>query len=207
MKMKSRHNEKKIKKEKIQKQPSRLVTVLNRYSLLFHALLACGVCFLIEWISRHSFLDACSFVVDRNLVFLYNSLIVFSSLMLVYMVRRRAVTRTLICAFWIFLGTINGCILAKRVSPFSFTDIKMVGDLFTMESNYFTDKEAMLVIGGVAFVVLLLVVFLRSGSSLERSTAVFLQSVFHRSALRTSRWSAICLRWRAIILQIRKRCL
>ena len=167
MKMKSRHNEKKIKKEKIQKQPSRLVTVLNRYSLLFHALLACGVCFLIEWISRHSFLDACSFVVDRNLVFLYNSLIVFSSLMLVYMVRRRAVTRTLICAFWIFLGTINGCILAKRVSPFSFTDIKMVGDLFTMESNYFTDKEAMLVIGGVAFVVLLLVVFWFKGPKFQ----------------------------------------
>lgn len=167
MKMRSRRNEKKIKKEKIQKQPGRLVTILNKYSLLFHALLSCGVCFLIEWISRHSFLDACSFVVDRNLVFLYNSLIVFSSLMLVYMVRRRAVTRTLICAFWIFLGTINGCILAKRVSPFSFTDIKMVGDLFTMESNYFSDKEAMLVIGGVSLVVLLLVVFWFKGPKFQ----------------------------------------
>ena len=122
-----------IKSERIQK----LIPVLNRYSLLFHVLLACGVCFAIEWISRHSFLSACSFVIDRNLVFLYNSLIVFASLMLVYTVKRRALLRTVISVLWLFLGTINGCILAKRVSPFSFTDIKMVGDLFTMQSNYF----------------------------------------------------------------------
>ncbi len=136
-----------------------MVAFLNRYSLLFHMLLACGVCFLIEWISRHSFLEACSFVADRNLVFLYNSLIIFSSLTLVYIVRRRAVLRTIICTFWLFLGIINGCILAKRVSPFSFTDLKMVGDLFTMRSNYFTATEAVMVIAGVVLVLALLVAF------------------------------------------------
>lgn len=143
----------KVKNERREK----LIAFLNRYSLIFHAFLACGVCFLIEWISRHSFLDACSFVVDRNLVFLYNSLIVFSSLTLVYIVKRRTVARTVICVFWLFLGIINGCILAKRVSPFSFTDIKMVGDLFTMQSNYFSTGEAVLVIVGVALVLLFLI--------------------------------------------------
>ncbi|MDY3249837.1 MAG: LTA synthase family protein [Candidatus Choladocola sp.] len=136
-----------------------IIAVLNRYSLIFHALLACGVCFLIEWISRHSFVEACYFVVDRNLVFLYNSLIVYASLMLVYIVKRRALMRMVISTFWLFLGTINGCILAKRVSPFSFTDLKMVGDLFTMQSNYFTATEAVIVICCVAAVVLFLVVF------------------------------------------------
>ncbi len=136
----------------------KMVVILNKYSLFFHALLACGVCFLIEWISRHSFVEACYFVVDRNLVFLYNSLIVFASLTLVYIVRRRAVFRTIICAFWVFLGTINGCILAKRVSPFSFTDLKMVGDLFTMQSNYFTAFEAAVVIAGVTVFLIFLVI-------------------------------------------------
>ncbi len=145
----------------------KLIAVLNKYSLFFHAVLACGVCFLIEWISRHSFIEACYFVVDRNLVFLYNSLIVFSSLMLVYIVRRRAVLRTIISFFWLFLGTINGCILAKRVSPFSFTDLKMVGDLFTMESNYFTDFEAALVIAGVGAVLVFLVLFWFKGPKFE----------------------------------------
>lgn len=147
-----------ITREKLERR-EKTIRILNKYSLFFHVLLACGVCFLIEWISRHSFLEACCFVLDRNLVFLYNSLIVFVSLSFVYIFRRRAVLRTLICAFWLFLGTINGCILAKRVSPFSFTDLKMVGDLFTMQSNYFSFTEAALVIAGVAAVVALLIIF------------------------------------------------
>ena len=155
-----------IKSERIQK----LIPVLNRYSLLFHVLLACGVCFAIEWISRHSFLSACSFVIDRNLVFLYNSLIVFASLMLVYTVKRRALLRTVISVLWLFLGTINGCILAKRVSPFSFTDIKMVGDLFTMQSNYFSAGEATLVIAGVTAVVAFLVFLWFKGPKFQGRT-------------------------------------
>ncbi len=143
---------------------------MNRYSILFHVLLSCGVCFVIEWVSRHSFLEACSFVVDRNLVFLYNSLIVFASLLLVYTVRRRALLRTVISVFWLFLGIINGCILAKRVSPFSFTDLKMVGDLFTMQSNYFTAGEAILVIVGVSLVLLFLVVLWFKGPKFQGKT-------------------------------------
>ena len=143
---------------------------MNRYSILFHVLLSCGVCFVIEWVSRHSFLEACSFVVDRNLVFLYNSLIVFASLLLVYTVRRRALLRTVISVFWLFLGIINGCILAKRVSPFSFTDLKMVGDLFTMQSNYFTAGEAILVIAGVSLVLLFLVVLWFKGPKFQGKT-------------------------------------
>ena len=144
--------------ERNHERRQKTIDILNKYSLLGHIFLSCAVCFLIEWISRHSFIEACYFVVDRNLVFLYNSLIVFSSLTLVYLVRRRAVLRTIICVFWLFLGIINGCILAKRVSPFSFTDLKMVGDLFTMQSNYFTTFEAALVIAGVGLVLLGLVV-------------------------------------------------
>lgn len=147
-----------------------MLRFMNRYSILFHVLLSCGVCFVIEWVSRHSFLEACSFAVDRNLVFLYNSLIVFASLLLVYTVRRRALLRTVISVFWLFLGIINGCILAKRVSPFSFTDLKMVGDLFTMQSNYFTAGEAILVIAGVSLVLLFLVVLWFKGPKFQGKT-------------------------------------
>jgi phosphoglycerol transferase MdoB-like AlkP superfamily enzyme len=132
---------------------------MNRYSALFHVFLACGICFIIEWVSRHSFLEACAFVKDRGLVFLYNSLIIYASLMLVYIFRRRAVSRVIISVFWLFLGIINGCVLAKRVTPFSFTDLKMVGDLFTMQSNYFSTQEAALVIVLVALVILSIVIF------------------------------------------------
>lgn len=141
------------------KDHTKLINVLNRYSLLFHILLACGICFVVEWVSRHSFIEACEFVIDRNLVFLYNSLLVYASLMLVYVFKRRAVIRAIITFFWLFLGTINGCVLLKRVTPFSFTDLKMVSDLFTMQSNYFTVTEAAVVIVIVSLILFSLVVF------------------------------------------------
>ncbi len=156
----------KTKREISPKRPAkrqRLGGIFNRYSLLFHALLACGVCFMIEWVSRHSFTGAFFFMFDRSLVFLYNSLLVYATLMLVYLFRRRALMRTVISVLWLFLGTINGCILLKRVSPFSYTDLKMVGDLFTMQSNYFSNGEAVLVIVGVTAVLAALVVLAVKG--------------------------------------------
>lgn len=144
-------------------QREKLVYILNRYSLVFHYLLACLVCFFIEVISRHSFLGAFSFMFDRSLVFLYNSLIVFTSLHLVYFFRRRALMRTLISVIWLFLGTINGCVLLKRVTPFSYTDLKLVNDLFAMNSNYFSNTEALAVIILVAVVILALIVLWKKG--------------------------------------------
>ncbi len=144
-------------------QREHLIAALNRYSLIFHYLLACGVCFFIEVISRHSFGGAFMFMFDRGLAFLYNSMIVFTSLHLVYFFRRRALMRTLISVVWLFLGIINGCILAKRVTPFTYTDLKLVNDLFTMQSNYFSKGEALAVILLVASVLAGIVYLWRKG--------------------------------------------
>ncbi|MCD7812466.1 MAG: LTA synthase family protein [Lachnospiraceae bacterium] len=168
------------KKEKAVKPPKqakprnpkldRVLAWMNRYSILLQMFLACGVCFVIEWISRHSFLEACEFAADRNLVFLYNSFLIWVTLTFAYLVKRRVAARTLICAFWLFLGTINGCILAKRVSPFGWTDIKMVGDLLTMKSSYFTDTEAAIVIAAVVAVCVLLVILWIKGPKFQGKT-------------------------------------
>ena len=159
------HREKKhwIKPEKKEK----IIGFLNRYSLIFHMLLACFVCFVIECISRHSFTAAFSFVFDRGLVYLYNSLLVFASLTLVYLFRRRMLMRTVNCVLWLFLGIINGCILLKRVTPFSYTDLKMINDLLTMQSNYFNKTEELLVIIGVSLVVFLLVLLWFKGPKFQ----------------------------------------
>ncbi len=144
-------------------QKEKLITFLNRYSLVFHYILACAICFFIEVISRHSFGDAFAFMFDRGLTFLYNSLIVFTSLHLVYFFRRRALMRTIISVVWLFLGTINGCVLLKRVTPFTYTDVKLINDLFTMKSNYFSNGEAIAVILLVASVVAGIIVLWKKG--------------------------------------------
>ncbi len=148
----------------------KIIDTMNRYSLLLHAVLACGICFAIEWISRHSFVEACEFVVDRNLVFLYNSFIVWASLTLVYVFRRRMFARTVISAFWLILGIVNGCILAQRVTPFGWTDLKMVSELFTLQSNYFTIPQAVVVIILSVLLIISLVILCVKGPKFRGKT-------------------------------------
>ena len=60
------------------------VKFMNKFSLLFHGLLACILVFAIEWVSRHSFTSAVSFCISSPLTFLYNALLIFATLLIVY---------------------------------------------------------------------------------------------------------------------------
>ncbi|MCD7957470.1 MAG: hypothetical protein LUG93_17345 [Lachnospiraceae bacterium] len=167
-----RKTERDAKAARIKADPryKRMIEILNRYSILFHALLSCAICFLIEWVSRHSFLEACAFMVDRNLVFLYNAFLVWTTLLFVYIVKRRAAARTFISVFWLFLGVVNGIVLANRVSPFGWTDLSMVSDLLTMRSSYFTDWQAVIAIVIVAALCVMLAYFWVKGPKYEGKT-------------------------------------
>lgn len=140
-----------------------IIEVTNRYSLLFHAILSMLICFIIEVISRHSFIKALSFVTGHTLAFAYNSFIIFAFFAIVYLFRRRMFLRIVISGMWLFLGTVNGCILANRVTPFGYTDLKCVSDLLTMKnSNYFSAFEAFLVVCAVvSFIALCVYIFIK----------------------------------------------
>lgn len=127
------------------------IKLMNRYAILLHMVLSCCLCFTIEWISRRSFGSAISFLHHHTMAFSYNSFVIFASLSIAFLVRKRAVVRLLVSGVWLFLGTINGCILANRVTPFSYTDLKLINDLLAMENtSYFTASEATLVVCVVA---------------------------------------------------------
>lgn len=80
------------------------IAFLNKYSLVFHFLLACMLIFVVELISRRDFISTVTFLSNHTLAFLYNALIIFASLSLVYLFRCRAQMRVLISGIWIFLG-------------------------------------------------------------------------------------------------------
>lgn len=109
-------------------------------------------------------------MVDRNLVFLYNAFLVWTSLMFVYVVKRRAAARVFISVFWLFLGVVNGIVLSKRVSPFGWTDLSMVGDLLTMQSNYFTNWQAAIAIAIVIVLCILLGILWKRGPKFQGKT-------------------------------------
>lgn len=129
---------------------NKTMDILNKYSFIFHALLSMLVVFLVEFASRWDIVSAVKFITLTPLVFFYNSFIVFASLTLVYLFKRRGFARVLICSFWIILGIINGIVLANRVTPFGFADLAVISDLMTMLKTYVSPLMAVLIIVGVS---------------------------------------------------------
>ena len=62
--------------------------------------------FVMEWLSRHSFGQACGFVIDHTGPFLFNSYCIFVALSIVFLSRRRGWWRLFISMIFIILGII-----------------------------------------------------------------------------------------------------
>lgn len=142
---------------------NKTVEILNKFSMLFHGLLSCLICFFAESVSRHSLMEAVLFVWDSPITFLYNAMIIFITFLPVYFFKRRALVRVFISFIWCFLGIINGCVLAERVTPFGFTDLKLINDLFAMKSTYFTPAMCIMAIVAVGLFVFLCVYLFKKG--------------------------------------------
>ncbi len=131
----------------------KIINILNSYSILWHALLSMFIVFLVELASRWSIPSAFNFIAKTPLVFIYNSFIVFASLTLVYLLRRRAFGRLVICSFWIIMGIINGIVLSNRVTPFGFADLTVLSDLVTIIDTYLS--PLMMILIAIAIVIFL----------------------------------------------------
>lgn len=140
---------------------------MNRFSLVFHALLACLINFVIEAISRHSAFEAWDYMVGSPLVFLYNAFMIFMTFTVVYLVRRRVFARIVISVLWLVLGVANGYMLMVRVTPFNAQDLKAAGEGLALINNYFDPLELVLVIVGLAAVIVWSVSMWRRGGQFE----------------------------------------
>ena len=148
----------KEKPKKPPKEPSKLSIFLNKHALLTHIPLSLAMCFALEWMSQHSFMEAMNFVVNHTGAYLYNSFLIFSVYNLVFLTKRKTFLRMVISAVFVMLGIINCVILFNRVTPFGFTDLSMIGDLLTMQNtNYFTADQAAMSVAAIAIYALLMV--------------------------------------------------
>ncbi len=130
--------------EKHQTGIERTVRILNKYSLLFHAIGAMILELLIEGFSRHSMVAGIKFMAESPLVFLYNSLLIYMTLMVVYLFRRRAVLRLAIAGIWLYGGYMNGTVLSNRVTPFTAQDIKLLEDLADILDKYMSPDKLLM---------------------------------------------------------------
>ncbi len=137
--------------------------IMNRFSLVFHALLACLINFAIEAVSRHSVFEAWDYMTDVPLVFFYNAFMIFMTFTIVYLFKRRVFVRIIISALWLILGVANGYMLMKRVTPFNAQDLKVAKDAVTLINNYFNPLELVVVIVGLCAVIIWVISMWRRG--------------------------------------------
>lgn len=136
---------------------------MNRFSLVFHMLLACAINFAIEAISRHSAFEAWNYMTETPLVFLYNAFMIFCTFSIVYLVKRRVFARIIVTVFWMVIGVTNGYMLMKRVTPFNAQDLKVASDGLTLINNYFNGFELVVLGIGIAAVVVWIVSMWKRG--------------------------------------------
>ena len=73
----------------------------------------------------------------QPVVFLYNWLIIFATLTLTLLFRKRGFVTLLIMIVWGTLGTVNGCILINRMTLFTLYDLQNLGDGLTLLTTYY----------------------------------------------------------------------
>jgi len=148
---------------KFAKKMQPVYRIMNLLSPLFHFLLACVLNFFIEVVSRHSLFEAWDYMVGTPLPFLFNAFLITATFSIVYLVRRRVFARILLSVFWLFLGTCNGYLLLKRVTPFNAQDLKVLSDALSLTGNYFSTLELILLIVGIGAVVIWVISMWRRG--------------------------------------------
>lgn len=95
-------------------------------------------------------------IVKQPMIFAYNWLIIFATLSIALLFKRRNFAATIAGLVWIVLGTANGVILTKRMTPFTVYDTQNLKDGMTLATQYFKIWQMILLL----IIIILAVVFL-----------------------------------------------
>lgn len=99
------------------------------------------------------------FVVRHPIIFLCNVIIIFATMTVALLFKRRRFSVMIMSLIWIILGIVNGVILLKRMTPFTLYDLQNLGDGATLIKTYFASWQITLVSAVLIIGVLLLILF------------------------------------------------
>ena len=139
----------------------------NKFSVILHFVLAFGINFIIEVISRHSVARAWEYLVVSPRAFLFNTYMIFVTYFIVYIFKRRVFTRIIITVLWLVLGIVNGYMLSVRVTPFNAQDLLVLGDAITMIEQYLNWIQVILIVLAILVVIAWLVTMWKRGAIYE----------------------------------------
>lgn len=136
-----------------------------RNSFVYAAIWALGLNLIIETLGRFStagMLAGLKFMFTDPIVFLYNTLIIFTTLAIASLVKRRIFVFTIVSLFWLAIGITNGVILTQRMTPFTVKDLSNLEDGLTIITNYLSTWQIVLIgVAAVLAVAALVFLFLK----------------------------------------------
>ena len=108
--------------------------------------IAIGLEFLVELLSRRSIFSTLRFMFGSPIVFFYNSSIVFFTLLFALFLRKRVFGLIMISVLWIACGVVNFIVLGFRVTPFAAIDFLMLVDVMSIIDIYLSKFEQILIL-------------------------------------------------------------
>lgn len=100
---------------------------------------------------------------DNLPVFLYNTLIIFSTMTIALLFKKRRFVWFIISLVWLMLGSVNGGILMTRMTPFTLYDMQNFADFITIVPTYYSTWQIILGLAGLGLgVAAIVMIFIRS---------------------------------------------
>lgn len=116
---------------------------------------------IIESLGRQSVLRCFDFIAEEPKVFFYNAFIIFATLAVSLLARRRIFMYVFIYSIWLALGITNGVVLSFRMTPFTVSDLALLENGLSILPNYMSTFEIILVaIAAAAIIAIFVITFI-----------------------------------------------
>ncbi len=159
-----------------------LHAAVNIHRAPFYFLLAALQTFVVEWLSRRSFVGAVCFVWESPLAFLANYGIILLTLLPALLFRKRVAGLALMTSVWMLLGVTQCIVLCSRVTPLTAIDIAVAFSVITIIGAYLSPLEIVLICVGLvsllAGIVFLFIRAKRYAVHLKRFLLTYLAALF-----------------------------
>ena len=123
---------------------------------------------ILELLSRFSLIGLFKHVFTNPLCFIYNTLLIYVTFIPALAIKKRDGYMTLMRMLWIAIGIIDFITLRVRVTPFSFVDILIIGNVLPIWHHYISIPVAILIVLGIIAVIAFIVYMFLHSKSYER---------------------------------------
>ena len=116
------------------------------YPLLILSVVSLLLTFVVDSISRGSISQSLNFISSKGNTFLFNALIIFLTLSITLLFKKKTFSYCLISFIWIIAAIGNNVLINLRGTPLTGSDLKLIKSGLTLINNYMSKKEILYIV-------------------------------------------------------------